>query len=635
MAVTVVCKLHYIAALNFSIMRYLLLLLLTVFGLHQLSANSASPVRKIQPEFWWTGMKNKEVQILLYGDSIARWNASVDYPGVSVSRIEKTENANYLFVYLLIDASAKAGDINIRLTKGKKKFLQPFRLLERMRDPLQIKGFDASDFIYLLMPDRFSNGDTTNDVIPGMLESKVDRSNPGGRHGGDLQGIINHLDYIKELGATAIWINPVLENNQPAYSYHGYAATDLYKVDARFGTNEMYVQLVAKAHASGMKVIKDVIYNHVGNENFIIKDPVSKSWVHQWDTFTRCNYRPSALVDPYASAFDLNLNNSGWFDHHMPDLDQTNHLLADYLIQNTIWWIEYSGIDGLRIDTYPYPENSFMNDLVREVSAEYPNINMVGEVWDQTVPNVAWYQKGSPINKEGSELESVFDFNLFASVRDGLKESFGWTTGTRRIYYTLAQDGLYGDPFGNVTFLDNHDLSRIYSEFGQDFNKWKQAIAILLTMRGIPCMYYGTELLFTGFTNPDGLVRQDFPGGWLRDTANKFIEAGRTPREHEAFTYVKKLADFRKAYPVVQTGKLMQFVPDDDVYVYFRYDDKNCVMVAINTSKEVKKIDSKRFAERMTGYTKGFDVTTGGMYSDLSNLTVDPKGVMIWRLSKD
>jgi len=313
-------------------------------------------------------------------------------------------------------------------------------------------------------------------------------------------------------------------------------------------------------------------------------------------------------------------------------------LLADYLIQNTIWWVEYSGIDGYRIDTYPYPDNDFMNECLRRLYDEYPNINVVGETWEQAIADVAYWQKNSQLRHDGkqNELESITDFNLFFAIKDGLKEPFGWTTGTRRIYYTLAQDFLYADPFKNMIFLDNHDVNRIYSELGEDLNKWKQAIALLLTLRGIPCLYYGTEILMGGVTNPtDGQVRKDFPGGWTGDTSNKFTEDGRSSKEQEAFRYIQKLAQFRLAYPVVQKGKLMQFIPDDDVYVYFRYDDEHCVMVAINTSDQVKKLDSKRYAERLKGYIRGFDVATGGMYSDLNNLSVDAKGVMIWNLRKD
>jgi glycosidase len=489
----------------------------------------------------------------------------------------------------------------------------------------------------MLMPDRFANGDTSNDVVNGMLEAKVDRSNPGGRHGGDLKGIINHLDYIKDLGVTTLWINPAWENNQPEYSYHGYACTDFYKIDPRYGDNDLYKRLVYEAHKKNMKVIMDYIYNHAGNQNWLIKDLPSPSWVHQFNEFTRCNYRPASLADPYGSQFDRMINSDGWFDHHMPDLDQTNKLLADFLIQNTIWWVEFSHIDGYRIDTYPYPDNDFMNECLRRLHIEFPNISVVGETWEQSIADVAYWQKNSPIRNDGkqNEIESITDFMMFFAIKDGLKEPFGWTTGMRRIYYTLAQDFLYGDAYKNMIFLDNHDVNRIYSELGEDFNKWKQALGILLTTRGIPCIYYGTEILMSGVTNPDGLVRKDFPGGWQKDSINKFNEEGRTPKEQEAFRYVQKLAQFRKNFPVMQKGKLMQFVPDDEVYVYFRYDDNNCVMVAVNTSDAVKKLDTKRYAERLNGYIKGFDVSTGGMYSDLNNLTVDPHGIMIWSLRKE
>lgn len=481
--------------------------------------HSQSPIKKIQPAFWYAGMKHTELQVLVYGDHIADWNVALGDSDVHISKTITTENPNYLFLYLETQNS-KPKTLNLRFSLGKKSFSQPYQLKARERTPESVKGFDERDLIYMLMPDRFSNGDTTNDVVPGMLESKVDRKNPGGRNGGDLQGVINHLDYIKDLGVTTLWLNPAWENNQPAYSYHGYACTDVYKIDPRYGSNEKYKELVAEAHKRDLKVIMDYIYNHMGSENWFIKDLPSPTWIHEFKEFTRCNYRPASLSDPYGSEYDRALNSDGWFDHHMPDLDQTDELLADFLIQNTIWWVEYSGIDGYRVDTYPYPDNDFMNECLRRLYAEYPNINVVGETWEQTVPHVAYWQKNSPIRNDGkeNELVSITDFMMFFAIKDGLKEKFGWTTGTRRIYYTLAQDFLYGDPFKNMIFLDNHDVSRIYSELGEDFNKWKQAIAILMTTRGIPCLYYGTEILMSGFTNPDGLVRKDFPGGWPRDS---------------------------------------------------------------------------------------------------------------------
>ena len=618
--------------------KFLLTVLLFLAASLTILAAVTNPVKKVQPEFWWTGMHNTKLQILIYGDKIADWKISLNYPGVALDEIVHTTNPNYAFLYVDVSTAAQPGTMNIQFIKGKEKFSQPYELKARQRTPGQIAGFDESDLLYLVFPDRFSNGDPSNDSIAGLYEMKVDRNNPGGRHGGDIQGVINHLDYMKDLGITTLWLNPVQENNQPAYSYHGYAITDFYKVDPRLGNNDLYAKLVNEAHNKGLKVIMDYVYNHVGTEAWFIKDMPSPDWVNQWPEFTRCNYRPVTIADPYGSQYDRKLNADGWFDKHMADLNQRNPLLADYLIQNTIWWVEFSGIDGYRVDTYPYPDNDFMNECLRRLYAEYPNINVVGETWEQNVPDVAFFQKNSPVRHDGkqNELESITDFNLAFAIKDGLKESFGWNTGLRKIYYTLALDFLYGDAYKNMIFLDNHDVSRIYSELGEDFSKWKQAISILMTMRGIPCLYYGTEILMSGTTNPtDGFVRKDFPGGWAADSSNKFTAAGRTPREQEAFTYVKKLADFRKAYPVVQTGKLMQFVPEDEVYVYFRYDDKNCVMVAVNSSNDVKKIDAKRYAERMNGYTKGFDVSTGGMYSDLNNLSVDPHGVMIWRLSKD
>lgn len=596
-------------------------------------AFSSTPIQKIQPSFWYAGMKQDTLQVLVYGEQMATWTVSVTGTGVQLLHTRTTENPNYLFIYLNL-RGAPAQTCTLTFTRQKKKFQQLFELKPRSRKPEEVLGFSSSDVIYLLMPDRFANGDPDNDIVPALLDQQVDRSNPGARHGGDLQGIINHLDYIADLGATCLWLNPVLVNDQPAFSYHGYAATDLYEVDPRLGSNALYATLVSKAHEYGVKVIQDVIYNHVGDRNFLVRDPVSASWINRWQQFTRCNYRPSTIMDPYASRYDFQQNVAGWFDTHMPDLNQADTLLADYLIQNTIWWIEFAQLDGLRIDTYPYPLQPFMNQLVRRIKTEYPNISMVGEIWDQTIPHIAWFQKGSPLNRHGSELEFVFDFNLHYAIRDGLREPFGWTTGLRRIYYTLSQDFLYGDPNKLVTFLDNHDVSRIYSELGLDLKKWKQAVTLLLTLRGIPCIYYGTELLFSGLANPDGLIRQDFPGGWPGDAVNKFTAAGRRPEEQEAYAFMRKLIEFRKGYPVMQTGKLRHFVPEDEIYVFFRYDLSHTVMVVLNTSAQARQLDYQRYAELLDGYREAIEVITGGLYPDLRQLSVEANGAAVFLLRR-
>jgi glycosidase len=585
---------------------------------------------------WWVGMKNISLQVLVYGERISEWNVTLNYPGVTINRVLKVSNPNYIFVYLDISGTAAPGNMTMEFKNGKKSFSEKYPLLARTRDPNVVKGFGRGDLIYMLMPDRFSNGDTTNDVVTGMKESKVDITNPGGRHGGDLQGVINHLDYIKELGATTIWLNPVLVNDMPQYSYHGYAATDLYTVDPRFGGNDKYLEMIKAAHSKGLKVTMDYIYNHVGDQFWLIQDLPSPDWVHQFPSFTRCNYRPASLADPYGSSYDRTLNTDGWFDIHMPDLNQKNELLADYLIQNTIWWVEYAGIDAYRIDTYPYPDNGFMSKCLKAVRDEYPGISIVGETWEQQVADVAYWQQQTPVRKEGpvNYLPSCTDFMLSFAFKEGLNESFGWTTGLRKIYYTLAQDFLYGDAYSNMIFLDNHDVDRIYSTLKEDDAKWKQAITLLLTTRGIPQIYYGTEILMKNFSNPDGLVREDFPGGWPGDAANKFTAAGRNNKENEAFNYVKTLANWRKNNPVVYDGKLMQFVPDDDMYVYFRYNESECVMVILNTSDAQKKLDTKRFEERTSGFSKAKNVVTGNMVADLSIIDVLPKSATVLELQK-
>ncbi len=589
------------------------------------------PITKIHPPFWYSNMHWSQLQILLYGKNISQWTPSVTGQGVTLLRQVRTENPNYLIVYLDV-AQAPPQTCTLWLRKEKTMHPIPYELKPRTLTPADIVGFEPGDVFYLIMPDRFANGDPTNDIVPGLREAKVDRSQPGARHGGDLLGIIKHLPYIKELGATGLWLNPVLINDEAQFSYHGYAATDLYEVDPRFGTNELYVLLVREAHRLGLKVIKDVIYNHVSTRNFLVNDLISKNWIHTWPQFTRCSYRPSTRLDPYVSDFDYRVNDAGWFDHHMADLNQSDSLLADYLIQHTLWWIELAGLDGLRIDTYPYVKQEFLHRLIAAVRTEYPRIGIVGEIWDAPVANVAYFQQGSPLNKGNGGVEYVFDFNLQYALRDGLRESFGWNTGLRRIYYTLVQDLLYGDPNKLVTFLDNHDLSRIYSELGEDFNKWRQAVVLLFTLRGLPCVYYGTELLFTGFTNPDGLVRQDFPGGWPGDAYNKFTETGRSAQEQQAFEFMRKLIQLRKQYTALQQGATVHFVPDDELYWFFRFDQRDTLLVAINTSHQIKSVPYDRVAPWLEDFTHAIEVISGDVHANLRRLEVHPLSASLWLL---
>ncbi|MCD4665807.1 MAG: cyclomaltodextrinase C-terminal domain-containing protein, partial [Bacteroidales bacterium] len=487
-----------------------------------------------------------------------------------------------------------------------------------------------------VMPDRFSNGEPANDNMPGMLE-KADRSNPDGRHGGDIKGIINNLDYIDNLGVTAVWFNPMVENNNPDYSYHGYAITDFYKIDPRFGTNEDYLNLVNECHSKDLKVIMDMVFNHCSVHNWFIKDLPKESWIHRLPGFTKSNFRGSVIPDPYASDYDKDKMLTGWLDNHMAGLDQRNLFLSNYLIHNTIWWIEFAGIDGIRIDTQPYLYKEFISEWSRRIFQEYPGFNVVGETWLQKEAITAYFQKDA-FNSDGynSGIPSVTDFPMYYAINKAFNEGEGWTEGLARLYYVLAQDFLYHNPENNLVFCDNHDLDRFYSSVGEDLNKWKMGMAFLLTTRGIPMIYYGTEILMSGKENEGhGFIREDFPGGWPEDEVNAFTSEGRTAEQREAFNYVKKILNWRKTSDAIHNGKLKHFVPENEIYVYYQYTENDCVMVAINNSdNEMKAIKTDRFAEIMRDYNYAENIISGEIINYLDALTLPPKSALILELKK-
>jgi len=554
----------------------------------------------------------------------------VDYPGIMLQAVRPAKNPHYLFVDLMFMDACPPGEIPIRLYRNGRAMVWKYPVYARDPDKHRMMGLGSEDFIYLIMPDRFANGKKRNDIVKGMRETTLDRGEMYARHGGDLQGIADHLDYLEDLGVTAIWLNPVQENDMPRTSYHGYAATDLYTIDPRLGNNEDYRELVEKAHAHGIKVIMDVVHNHVGSEHWFVKDPPMPNWLHNWPTFTKTNYRASVMVDPHASEYDRKRFEKGWFVESMPDLNQDNQFVANYLIQNNIWWIEYAGVDGFRLDTYTYSSPSFLERWGEELQKEYPELGTFGETWVNALHIQDYFQRSYkvPVDFNGN-LKGVTDFQLFWAITKGLNEPFGWTEGLSRVYYTLTGDYLLEHPENNVIFLDNHDASRFYSVVGEDLRKFKMGIALLMTLRGIPCLYYGTEILMKGFSNPDGLVRGDFPGGWKKDKVNKFTAAGRTAEEEEAFQYIRTLANWRKNSKPVREGKLMQFVPQDGIYVYFRYTDQQAVMVVLNQNEEEKLVDCSPYGERMQGYSRARNVVTGEMINNLGTLRVPPMSALV------
>lgn len=596
-----------------------------------LLAQQPPGVSRVDPPHWWAGMETvRTLELMVNHPGIADYKPTLEHPTVKIKKYSQGESRNYLFVELEIPENTKPGSLNIIFSHNGNKRYCSYNLLPRKKDKNSVQGISTGDVMYLLFPDRFANGDVANDTVPGMKETGLNRKEMYARHGGDLQGAINKLDYLKDLGITAIWLNPVFENDMPKTSYHGYAITDFYRVDHRLGINNDYKRLVEEAHAKGMKIVKDVIYNHVGNECYFFKDQPERSWFNNWAEFTRTNYREAIFFDPYASEADTRRMTNGWFDTHMPDLNQQNPHLAKYLIQASLWWVEEYGIDGYRVDTWIYPDQKFMNDLCTALLAEYPKLCIFGETWVHGVSTQSYFMENNINAPFKSALPGVTDFQLHYAINDAVTKEQGWTDGVSKLYYTLAKDFLYKNPYKNVTFLDNHDLSRFYSVVGESPAKYKQGIGLLMTMRGTPCIYYGTEILMKNFTNPDGLVREDFPGGWTGDPADKFTEAGRTPLENECWNFFRTLAKYRHATTALQEGKLMQFIPEDGVYVYFRYDVTKTVMVVLNSAAQERTINLNRFAERTNPFKQGKDVLTGETaITDLRDAQFKVKGTSI------
>ena len=510
-------------------------------------------ISRIEPANWWTGMKWNKITLLIYGSNINDLTPTIVYEGVSIDKVEKVENPNYLFVTLNINSEAKFGILKLNFKKGSKTIItKDFPLLEREKNSANRKSFSQKDNILLLVPDRFSNGNPSNDNTNSTIE-KFDRNSEGGRHGGDIQGIINNLDYIQSLGYTQIWNTPLLENNMEKYSYHGYAATDFYKIDPRFGTNEDFKNLVTEAKKRGIGLIWDVVLNHCGSNYYFIKDLPSKDWLNYSQTKTRSNHIKATLTDIYATEIDKKDYVDGWFDSTMPDLNQKNPLMAEYLIQNTIWWIEYSGISGFREDTFSYADKDFLATWTKIIQEEYPNFNIVGEEMNSKIDMTSYWQKDK-INLDGYKcfLPTLMDFSLTDNLVKALTTKASWYSTWREVYQSIAQDYLFPHPENQLIFPDNHDLDRFYSRVNKDFNQWKLGIALYTTMRGIPQFYYGTELLMTNEkAGNDGQRRGDFYGGWENDTKNAFTKQGLTNQEKEAQLYFSKLLNWRKNNGVI------------------------------------------------------------------------------------
>ena len=587
----------------------------------------------LEPPFWWAGMEDDRLQILVHGENISELIPEISYPGVTVSEVNKIESPNYLFINLRLSRNISPGELEIVFKRKRKPQLTyKYEILERDPGSADREGFSAKDVIYLITPDRFSNGNPDNDSLP-RLKEKVNRKNKDGRHGGDLQGVIGHLDYISNMGFTQIWLNPVLENDHPKFSYHGYSTTDYFKIDARFGDNELYRRFSKEAKKKGIGIIKDVIPNHIGSEHWWMKDLPSSDWVNNKGIFKQSSHVHEVIYDPYVTKSQIREMTDGWFVKTMPDLNQRYSFLATYLIQNSIWWIEYADLSGIRVDTYPYADKEFLSEWSGRIISEYPNFNFVGEEWNINSSMIAYWQSGSQ-NNDGyiSSIPSMMDFPLQNALVRSLKDSESWNSGIGDVYRVIANDYVYGDPYNLVVFAGNHDMERIYSQLNNNIDLYKMAMSFILTTRGIPQIYYGTEIIMES-TADHGELRRDFPGGWKGDRVNAFSRKGLSNKEIEAQKYLKTLLNWRKKSLAITNGKLIHYPPKDGVYVYFRLFDNELVMVLINNNKNKTRVDLERFYEVLKNNKNGTSVINNTKYNLKEKISLDKKSVLILEVS--
>ena len=600
-----------------------------------ISSTMFAQIERIEPPFWYAGMNNPELQIMFYGKNIAQFQVSVSN-SLTITNVKKTENPNYLFV--TIDTkNVKATDCFFTFkSKTSSTFTQKYSLKKRRENSAQRQSYDSSDMMYLIMPDRFANGKKNNDSNELTFE-KYNRSLPGGRHGGDIQGIINHLDYLQELGVTAVWNTPLCEDNEENFSYHTYAQSDVYKIDPRYGTNEDYVRLASELHKRKMKLVMDYVTNHWGAAHWMMKDLPTQDWIHQFETFTQTNHKRTTINDINASKIDTKICMDGWFAPTMPDLNQSNPLMLNYLIQNAIWWIEYADLDGFRVDTYNYSDPEGIAKWTKAITNEYTNFNIVGEVWMQNQAQMAYWQKDSKIaaiQNYNSYLPSVMDFTLLGALGSVFNEDDGsWDKGLVKIYDNFSNDFLYPNINNLLIFAENHDTQRVNHVYNNDIRKYKMAMTILATVRGIPQLYYGSEIGMSGNKDKgDADIRQDFPGGWEGDANNAFTKEGRTEMQNEYFDFTSKLFNWRKTQSAVHFGKMTHYIPENNVYVYFRYNTTDSVMVLINNSNETRAINTTRFTENIGNHKTGNDVITEQNIDITKEITLEPKSVLILEL---
>ena len=619
---------------------------LTLYILFLFPSLSFTQIDRIEPPNWWIGFNNANLELLVKGDNIKDYDFTVNYPGVTVNSVNKADSPNYLFVNLTIDKKTKPGLMRLNfIDKKGDKITHSYQLSKRRSHENNSGGFNSSDVVYLITPDRFSNGNESNDSFNSLKEKTIDRKNTYARHGGDLRGIINNLDYLEDMGFTSIWLNPVLINDMEVYSYHGYATTDYYKVDPRFGTNDEYIELANKAKGKGIKLIKDIIVNHCGLYHWWMDDLPFKNWINYQEIYESAksieefeknmiysNHRRTTHQDIYASESDLEGMTDGWFVSVMPDLNQRNPFMATYLIQNSIWWIEILNLSGIRQDTYPYPDKNFMSNWAKSIMDEYPKFNIVGEEWTYNPLAVAYWQQGSN-NKDGyqSNLKSTMDFPMQKAIYEGISEEENWNSGLIKIYESLSNDYHYPNPKSLMIFMDNHDMSRVYTQFNKNITKTKMALGLILTMPRIPQILYGTEILMHDSSKPGdhGLIRSDFPGGWKSDETNAFYQYGLSQEQIEMQEFLKKLLNFRKKSNTIIEGETIHFAPKDGVYLLARTYNSETTLIILNKNKSSYKLSLKRFLELNLYGRKLKNVISGEYIKWMDSITLNEGSLIL------
>ena len=597
-----------------------------------LEVKLSNKIERVEPPNWWVGMKTRDLQLLVYGKNISDYVPVINSSNAKLVSTEKVKNKNYLFLNISISKNAEPENIEINfLNDNIIVDRYKFSLLERKENSSKVEGFNNSDVMYLITPDRYVNGDPENDDVEYMYE-RPNRDNNRGLHGGDIQGIINNLDYIEDLGFTTIWLNPVLENNMKKSSYHGYSTTDYYKIDPRFGTNELFKELSLKSKEKGIKLVMDLIPNHCGSEHWFFLDPPMDDWINNQSGFKQTSHNRETVQDIYASEIDKKEHADGWFVETMPDLNQKNKKMSKYLIQNTLWWIEYAELSGIRVDTYPYSDKDFMSDWTFSVMNEYPNFNIVGEEWSDSPIVISYWQKDK-INHDGyvSYLPTLMDFPLQISFAEALTDDFNWGKGFIKPYKTLASDFLYSNPNNLLIFPDNHDMARFYTQVNNDLDLFKMGIVYYSTMRGIPQFYYGTEILMNSDENPGdhGLIRTEFPGGWPDHSKNAFTGDGLSNEELQTQSFFKEILNWRKDNEVIHNGKLIQFAPKDEIYSYFRILNDKMVWVIFNRNNSSKTLETSRFDELISNKEFGYDVLNKKSISIKNNIVIEKKSALI------